>query len=220
MSNRTLAITPELHDYLVSATLREPELFRRLRLETARLENHDMQIAPEQGQFMALLVELLGARQALEIGTFTGYSALCVATALPADGRLLCCDVNPEWTAIARRYWAEAGLAHKIELRLAPAMQTLDALLGSGAANTYDFAFIDADKDNYAAYYERVLQLLRPGGLVALDNALSDGRVVNPAAEDLNARALDALNRRVQQDARVTCSLVPIADGLLLARKR
>jgi predicted O-methyltransferase YrrM len=169
---------------------------------------------------MALLVQLVGARRTLELGTFTGYSALCVANALPPDGRLLCCDVNAEWTAVARRYWAAAGVAHKIDLRLAPALETLDALLAAGEAGRYDFAFIDADKVHSDAYYERVLQLLRPGGLVAIDNALSDGRVVAPPPDDASAQALDALNRKVAVDARVTSSLVPIADGLLLARKR
>ncbi len=220
MSNRTIQLTDAIQRYLVDVTLREPPLWRELRAETARLANHEMQIAPEQGQFMALLVELLHARRALEVGTFTGYSALWIAGALPADGRLLCCDVNAEWTAVARRYWERAELAQKIELRLAPALETLDALIAGGAAGTFDFAFIDADKDNYDNYYERVLQLLRPGGLLALDNALQDGHVVRPARDDAAARAIDTLNRKIQRDPRVTQSLVPIGDGLLLARRR
>lgn len=221
MSNRTIALTDALHAYLLDATLREPDLFRQLRQETAKLEYSGMQIAPEQGQFMGLLVELLGVRRALEIGTFTGYSALCVARALPADGRLVCCDVSEEWTTIARRYWAEAGLAERIELRLGPGLETLDQMLADKQDGTFDFAFIDADKQGYPDYYERVLRLLRPGGLMAFDNALNGGRVLdidNPA--NPNAAVMDKLNRRLRDDERVTISLVPIGDGLLLARKR
>ena len=218
MSNETIRLTDMTYQYLIDASLRESELLRRLRAETAQLERHSMQIAPEQGQFMALLVEMLGARRALEIGTFTGYSALCVAGALPADGQLVCCDVSEEWTAIARRYWAEAGLAKRIDLRLAPAMETLDALLADGQAGMFDFAFIDADKSGSDDYYERVLSLLRSGGVMAIDNALSDGRVVNRETD--NAAAIDDLNRKIQADERVSCSLVPIGDGLMLVRKR
>lgn len=220
MSRRTITITDPLYDYLLNATLREPELFRRLRAETAKLENAQMQISPEQGQFMRLLVELVGAGRALEIGTFTGYSALCIASALPPDGQLICCDVSAEWTAMARRYWQEAGLADKIDLRLGPGVKTLDSLLEQGEADAFDFAFIDADKENYDNYYERVLRLLRRGGLLALDNALSGGRVVKPKLDEVNARAIDALNRKIQRDERVTPSLVPVGDGLMLARKR
>jgi O-methyltransferase len=220
MSTRTIALTDEIRAYLVQHTLREPPVWAALRAETAKMANANMQIAPEQGQFMALLVEVLGARRALEIGTFTGYSALCVASALPADGKLVCCDVSREWTDIARRYWTEAGVADRIELRLGPALDTLDDLLAQGGAAWFDFAFIDADKENYDDYYERVLRLLRPGGLVALDNALSGGRVVCPAADDASARDVDVLNRKLQRDERVTISLVPIGDGLMLARKR
>ncbi len=220
MSNRTLAVTDEIYDYLVKQTLREPEVFRALRAETSRMENADMQIAPEQGQFMALLVELLGARRALEVGTFTGYSALWVASALPADGELVCCDISDDWTATARKYWAMASLANKIDLRLGRAMETLDYLLAHGAGGSFDFAFIDADKQGYDSYYEQVLRLLRPGGLLTIDNALSHGRVVRPTAEQVNAQTIDALNRKIQHDERVTASLVPIGDGLMLARKR
>jgi caffeoyl-CoA O-methyltransferase len=220
MSTRTITLTDEIRTYLLQHTLREPPVFAALRAETAKMENANMQIAPEQGQFMQLLVELLGTRRALEIGTFTGYSALCVASGLPADGKLVCCDLSKEWTDIARRYWAEAGVADKIDLHLGPALPTLDDLLARGAASSFDFAFIDADKDNYDNYYECVLRLLRPGGLVALDNALNDGRVVHPAPDDASSRAIDALNRKIQRDERVTLSLVPIGDGLLLARKR
>jgi O-methyltransferase len=220
MSTRTLTLTDEIRAYLVQHTLREPPVFTALRAETAQMENASLQISPEQGQFMALLVELLGARRALEIGTFTGYSALCVASALPADGRLICCDVSKEWTDIARRYWTAAGVADRIDLRLGPALATLDDLLAGGAAGSFDFAFIDADKGNYDNYYERVLRLLRPGGLVTLDNALSAGRVVQPGPDDASACAVAALNHKLQQDDRVSISLVPIGDGLMLARKR
>ncbi len=220
MSRRTITLTDEIYDYLLNVTLREPELFARLRAETGRLENAQMQISPEQGQFMRLLVELLGARRAIELGTFTGYSALCVASALPPDGKLICCDVNEEWTAIARRYWQEAGLADRIDLRLGPGLQTLDDLLKRGEGGAFDFAFIDADKENYDNYYERVLRLLRPGGLLSIDNALGGGRVVKPEPDEKYARVIDALNRKIQHDERVTASLVPIGDGLMLARKR
>jgi predicted O-methyltransferase YrrM len=218
LSRRTIGLTDELQRYLLEATLREPPLWQALRAETAMLPEADMQIAPEQGQFMALLVRLIGARRALEIGTFTGYSALWVAAALPERGRLLCCDVSAAYTAVARRYWEQAGLADKIELRLAPALETLGQLLASGRAGTFDFAFIDADKESYDAYYEHVLALLRAGGLMTMDNALSDGRVAGPGPDE-DARAIDALNRKVQRDPRVDACLVPIADGLLLARK-
>jgi predicted O-methyltransferase YrrM len=218
MSTRSHGLSAELQDYILAAAGREPELFRRLRQETRRLEQAEMQIAPEQGQFMAWLVETLGARQALELGTFTGYSALWIASALPPDGRLVCCDVSAEWTTIARRYWEEAGLADKIDLRLGPAVDTLDALLASGATRQFDFAFIDADKESYDAYYERVLELLRPGGLVALDNAFGGGNVMKP--KTASARAIDALNRKIGRDPRVSVSLVPVGDGLMLARKK
>ena len=220
MSNRTLAVTDEIYAYLTKVALREPASFRRLRARTARMSEAHMQIAPEQGQFMHLLVELLGARRAIELGTFTGYSALWIAAALPKDGRLICCDVSRKWTTIAKRYWKEAGFVDRIDLRIGRALTTLDRLLSGGHAATFDFAFIDADKQNYDNYYERVLRLLRPGGLLTIDNAFRAGAVVAPAADDLNAHATDALNRKIRTDRRVTSSLVPIADGLMLARKR
>ncbi|HEY6558240.1 MAG TPA: class I SAM-dependent methyltransferase [Polyangiaceae bacterium] len=220
MSNRTIPVTDQLYDYLVRVTVRESELLARLRSETRGMRGSGMQIAPEQGQFMTLLVELLGARRALEIGTYTGYSSLCVAAALPEDGKLIACDVSEEFTRVARRYWQEAKLSHKIELRLAPALSTLDALLADGSAESFDFAFIDADKEGYDAYYERCLRLLRRGGLIAVDNALWDGSVADPSRDDEDTRAIRALNQKVAGDARVTMSLVPIGDGLLLARKR
>ena len=220
MTRRTLHLSEELYAYLLDVSLREPSVMRRLREETASLENASMQIGAEQGQFMALLVELMGAGTALEVGTFTGYSALAVALALPDDGRLVACDVSEEWTAIGRRYWEEAGVAHKIDLRLAPAMETLDGLLAEGRAGTFDFVFIDADKGGYDAYYERALDLMRIGGLIALDNTLWDGKVVDPAVTDPDTEAIRALNTKLTGDERVTLSLVPVGDGLTLARKR
>ena len=220
MSNRTLSMTDALYDYLLAVSSREPEILRRLREETARLPNAGMQIGPEQGQFMALLVQLLGARRTLEVGVFTGYSSLAVALALPPDGRVVACDVSEEWTAIARRYWAEAGVAGKIELRLGPAVGTLDALLADGQADGFDFAFIDADKENYDNYYERALRLVRPGGLIAIDNVLWGGHVADPEAQGESLAAIRALNAKLHRDERVALSLVPIGDGLTLALKR
>ncbi len=220
MSNRTLELTDALYEYLLDHSLRETEVMRMLRAETARLPNANMQIAPEQGQFMALLVRLMGARRALEVGVFTGYSALAVAQALPEDGTLLACDVSEAYTAIARKYWEAAGVARKIDLRLAPALDTLDALLRDGHEGAFDFAFIDADKQNYDAYYERTLRLLRPGGLVCIDNTLWGGKVVDPDPDDANARYIRALNDKLHHDDRIDLSLLPLADGLTLALKR
>ncbi len=220
MSTRTLGLSDELHTYLVHETMREPDVLRRLREETAGLEKANMQISPEQGRFMMLLVQLLDGRRAIEIGTFTGYSALCVASAMPPDGRLIACDVNAEWTTIARRYWEQAGVAEKIDLRLAPATETLDALLAENAAGTFDFAFIDADKPNLLVYYEKCVELVRPGGLVAVDNAFWKGEVANPAADDENTGTIRNLTFRARDDQRVFSCVVPIGDGLLLARKR
>ncbi len=225
MSNRSIGLTETLHDYLLSVSLRETPVMRELREETARHPQANMQIAPEQGQFMALLVRLLGAGRTLEIGAFTGYSAIAVARALPDDGRIVTCDVSEEYTAIARRYWKKANVEDKIELRLAPAIETLDALLAGGLSDyggrdTFDFSFIDADKTNYDAYYERSLQLVRPGGLIAFDNTLWDGKVADETAQDADTRALRALNKKLYADERIDLSLVPIADGLTLCRKR
>ncbi|WP_340119838.1 class I SAM-dependent methyltransferase [Pelagibius sp. 7325] len=220
MSRRSIEMTDALYAYLLENSLRETDLLRRLREETAGLPGAGMQIAPEQGQFMALLAELIGARHCLEIGTFTGYSALAVALALPPDGRLIACDVNEKTTAVARRYWQEAGVAGKIDLRLAPALETLDTLLAEGAAGRFDFAFIDADKSNYEAYYERCLELLRDGGLIAVDNVLWGGAVTNPAPGDSDTRAIRALNAKIASDQRVSCSMLPLGDGLTLVRKR
>ena len=220
MSNRTIGLSDQLYSYLLDHSLREPELLRRLRDETARLtEWATMQISPEQGQFMGLLAQLVGARKAIEIGTFTGYSALAVLLAMPKDGRMICCDVSEEFTAIARRFWAEAGVADRIDLRLQPAIRTLDELIAEGAAGSFDFAFIDADKENYDGYYERALVLLRPGGVVAIDNVLWSGAVADPANRERSTEAIRRLNRKLLTDRRVSNSLVPIGDGLTLARK-
>lgn len=220
MANRTLSLDDRLYDYVLSHSLREPALLKELRAETAKLPGAGMQIGPEQGQFMALLVELLGVRQALEVGVFTGYSSTAVALAMPPEGRLIACDVSEEYTSIARRYWAKAGVAGKIDLRLGPALDTLDKLLAEGRAESFDFAFIDADKPNYLGYYDRCLKLLRRGGLLAIDNVLWGGDVANPKVSDADTTAIRAVNDKVAQDERVTVSLLPLGDGLTLARKR
>ena len=220
MTNRSISLTDSLYGYLLSVSLREPGVLRRLRDETAALPNARMQVAPEQGQFMALLARLMGARRCLEVGVFTGYSSLAVALALPDDGRIVACDVSEEWTSVARRYWAEAGVAHKIDLRLAPALDTLQGLLAAGEAGSFDFAFLDADKEHYPAYYERLLELVRPGGLIVADNTLWSGRVADPANDEASTVALRRFNELLLRDGRVDLSLVPIGDGLTLARKR
>jgi predicted O-methyltransferase YrrM len=219
LSNRTISMTDRLYDYLLSVSVHEHPELARLRAETAQLAEHNMQISPEQGQFLALLARLMGARRCIEVGTFTGYSALAVALALPAEGRLLALDVSETWTTVARRHWAAAGIASRIELRLAPALVSLDALLRDGQAGGFDFAFIDADKENYQGYYERVLTLLRPGGLVAVDNTLWSGTVADPKVVDRDTAALRAFNAALYADSRIDLSLVPIGDGLTLARK-
>jgi caffeoyl-CoA O-methyltransferase len=220
MTRRPTELTDALHAYLLANSLREPPLLARLRDETAKLPMANMQIGPEQGQFMRLLVELIGAKRTIEIGTFTGYSTLSVAMSLPKDGKLIACDISEEYTAIARRYWAEAGLAERIDLRLAPALKTLDGLIAKGGAGTFDFAFIDADKEGYDGYYERCLTLLRPGGLIAIDNVLWDGNVVDDSDQSPDTLAIRALNAKMLKDDRVTISLIPIGDGLMLGRKR
>jgi len=220
MSNRTLNLDDRLYAYLQDHSLREDDIARRLRETTAGLDMARMQIGPEQGQFMALLVELMGAYNLLEIGTFTGYSALCMARALPVDGRLVCCDISKEWTAIGRAFWEDAGVADRIDLHLAPAMNTLDKLLGNDQAGQFDIAFIDADKTNYLNYYERCLRLVRPGGLLMFDNTLWGGSVADDSVQDDDTRALRQFNDKLLADQRVSISLVPIGDGLTLARKR
>jgi caffeoyl-CoA O-methyltransferase len=220
MANKTIGISDELAAYVVKVGTREPEVLARLREETAALPQHDMQIAPEEGAFLAMLVELTGARRCIEIGTFTGYSSTAVALALPEDGQLVCCDVSQEWTSLARKYWDEAGVADKIDLRVAPATATLDQLLVDGEQAAYDFAFVDADKTGYDGYYERLLRLVRPGGLIAFDNTLWGGEVLNQDAEDEDTRAIQALNTKLAGDERITMCLLPVADGVTLARRR
>jgi caffeoyl-CoA O-methyltransferase len=220
MSNIHTPVTQELWDYIRQVSLREPDVLRRIREATASHPQVSCQIAAEQGQFMALLIRLTGAKRTLEVGTFTGYSSTAVALALPDDGRIIACDVNAEWTAVARRFWREAGIEQKIDLRLRPALETLDQLLAEGQAGTFDFAFIDADKENYDGYYERALKLVRAGGLIAIDNVLWHGRLLDPAMQDDDTLAIRALNQKLHDDARVWLSLVPIGDGLTLALKK
>ncbi|OUS12821.1 SAM-dependent methyltransferase [Gammaproteobacteria bacterium 53_120_T64] len=219
MSSKYIRLDQQLYDYILASSLRESPVLAQLRAETATLPMAVMQIAPEQGQFMALLIKLMGARRAVEVGVYTGYSALAVAEALPDDGLLVACDINAETTAIAQRYWRQAELAHKIDLRLAPAAQTLRALLSDGQAESFDFAFIDADKTAYGEYYELCLALLRPGGLLVVDNVLWGGAVVDEATDDDDTRAIQEFNAQLRVDRRVDLSLLPLADGLSLIRK-
>jgi predicted O-methyltransferase YrrM len=216
MSSRTINLTDEVVDYVRRVGVREHPVLARLREETAPMPMSQMQIAPEQGAFMALLVKLLGARRILEIGTFTGYSSTAMALAMPPDGRIVCCDVSREWTDLARRAWADAGVEDRVELHLAPATETLATL----DDDSFDMAFIDADKPSYDAYYEGCLRVVRPGGLILLDNTLQDGRVADPSADDENVSAIRALNDRISADERVDAVLLPLADGLTLARVR
>lgn len=219
MSIRTLNLDDTLYDYLLAHSLREHPVQTALRKQTSEHPYARMQISPEQGQFMALLVKLMGARHAIEVGVFTGYSALAVALALPDDGTLLACDISEEYTRVARPHWEAAGIAHKIDLQLAPAVDTLDARLAAGEAGKYDFAFIDADKTGYDAYYERCLQLLRTGGLIVIDNVLWSGSVAR-VAQNADTAALQALNTKLHHDMRIDLSMLPISDGITLARKR
>ena len=217
----TRSLLPEAVERYVSLDItRETELQKRLRAETARLPQAGMQIGPDQGALLALLARSIGAKRAIEIGTFTGYSALAVAAALPRDGKLVCCDVNEEWTTIARRYWKEAGLAKRIELRLGPALKTLEALKTEYGSGSFDFAFIDADKPAYDSYYEGCLVLLRAGGLIALDNMLWSGGVAQPKKRDAHTKALRALNAKIRDDKRVDSCLLTVGDGVMLALKR
>jgi predicted O-methyltransferase YrrM len=217
---RNVQLTDKLYQYLVDHSVREHPVLAELRAETAKLPHAGMQIGPDQGQFMALLARLTGARKCIEVGVFTGYSSLAVALALPADGRIVACDVSEEWTAIARRYWEKAGVAGKVDLRLGPATATLDRLLADAGEGRYDFAFIDADKGNYLEYYERCLRLLRPNGLIALDNTLWSGDVAEPSNTKPDTVALRALNDALHRDERVDIALLPLGDGVTLARKR
>ncbi len=219
MSNRTLSIDDRTYDYLCDVSINEPDLLRQLREETAQLEYSVMQISPEQGQFMSLLIKMMAAKRAIEIGTFTGYSSICVASAMPEDGRLICCDISPQWTSIAEKYWALAGLEEKIELYTQPAEQTLQKLLDDGAENTFDFIFIDADKQNYISYYEMALRLLRKGGIIAVDNTLWSGAVADPDNIEPGTRAIRRFNDMLKEDRRVSSSLLTIGDGLTLILK-
>jgi predicted O-methyltransferase YrrM len=220
MTAKSTGLDPALHRYILETSVREDELLRELREETAKLENARMQIGPEQGQFMALLAQAIGARAYLEVGVFTGYSSIAVGCALAGDKRIVACDISEEYTAVARRYWARAGLTSKIDLRLGPALETLDALLAGGETSAFDLAFIDADKVNVDGYYERALRLIRTGGLVLVDNVLWHGDVADPSINDEDTQALRALNEKIGKDERVDCSLLAICDGLMVARKR
>ncbi len=220
MSNRSITIDDALYEYMNSVSLREPDVLRRLREETAALPQHQMQIAPEQGQFMGLLVELIGAEKCLEIGTFTGYSSLSVACKIPDDGVLVACDISEDYTNRAKPFWEEAGVAGKIDLRIGPALETLDRLIADGEGGTFDFTFIDADKVNYLGYFQRAFDLTRTGGLICIDNVLWSGAVADPSRNDEDTEAIRAFNSALSTDARISLSMVPIGDGLTLARKR
>ena len=220
MSKQTTGLEQHLADYIQSISLREPDILKQLREETAKLSMARMQISPEQGQFMALLAQLMGAKKTLEIGVFTGYSALAVALALPDDGKVIACDISEEYTAIAKDFWSRAGVSEKIDLRIAPALETLDELISEGETGSFDLAFIDADKRNYENYYERALRLLRPGGLILIDNVLWSGKVVDPTITDKQTQAIREFNQKLHQDSRISLSLIAIADGLTLALRR
>ena len=221
MSNRPLSLDDRLYQYLLDVSVDESDLLRELREETAAsVEFSVMQISPEQGQFMTLLMRLIGARRAIELGTYTGYSSICIASGLPEDGELICCDITEQWTDVARRYWRRAGLESKISLHLRPALETLQALLDEGRAGEFDFVFIDADKQNYVAYYELSLKLLRQGGLIAIDNTLWSGDVADPANQEPGTRAIRRMNEMLKHDDRVDKCMLPLGDGLSLARKK
>jgi predicted O-methyltransferase YrrM len=221
MSNQSIGLSDPLYQYLLANSVREPEILAKLRAETAQHPLVNMQISPEQGQLMGLLVQLICAKKCLEVGVFTGYSSLAVALNLPDDGQIVACDVSDEFTSIARQYWQEAGVANKISLYVAPALETLDRLIANGEAGTFDFAFIDADKNNYGAYYDRCFQLVRQGGLILVDNVLWYGRVADPGMDnDKRTQAIKQINQQIYHDDRVQISLIPIGDGLTIARKR
>lgn len=220
MSANTLNLTPVVYEYYQKMSLRDTPILQKLREQTHKMSMGHMQICPEQGQFMGLLIELISAKKTLDIGVFTGYSALSVAMALPSDGKVIGCDINVEWTKIAKRFWEMAGVAHKIDLHLAPALDTLQALIDDKQAGTFDFAFIDADKANYLNYYEKALVLIRAGGLIAIDNVLWSGDVADPQIKDSNTCMIRKVNEALLADNRITISMLPIGDGLTLAKKR
>lgn len=220
MSTRTYQIGEELHRHLLETTIRDMDVLQELRVKTAEMAEGGMQISPEQGQFMQFLIKAIGAKRALEIGTFTGYSALVVALALPEDGQLVACDVSDEYTSVGRPYWRKAGVEHKIDLRLGPGVESLQRMLDNGDASSFDFAFIDADKPNYPHYYELCLELVRPGGVIGIDNTLWGGRIADHTHQDESTRVIRLLNEKIRNDKRVDMSLVPIGDGLMLACKR
>lgn len=214
-----LSYTPELAEYIRSVTPKEPEVLGKLREETSALPDSQMQISPEQGQFFSFLVRAIGAKKCLEIGVFTGYSSISVALALPPDGSIVACDRSDEWTSIARRYWREAGVENKIDLRLGPALETLDRLISEGHGGTFDFAFIDADKPNYLNYWERCLTLVRKGGVIAVDNVLWSARVIDPADQEESTRFIREFNEMAGRDPRVSMTMLAIRDGITLAYK-
>jgi predicted O-methyltransferase YrrM len=220
MSTRTISVDDRLYDYILRVSVRETDLMRRLRAETAKMPEGGMQVSPEQAQFMAFLVEALGVRSALEVGVFTGYSSLAVAQAMPPGGKLVACDLNDAWTRIARKYWREAGVEDRIELRLGPGLDTLAQLSREGRDGTFDFAFIDADKESYVSYYEKCLALVRKGGIIGFDNVLWSGRVADPADHAQSTECIRKLNAHLTNDARIALTLVPIGDGLTLVRKK
>jgi predicted O-methyltransferase YrrM len=220
MSDITLNLTPRLYEYFQKNSLREPDVLKKCREQTHKMSTHQMQISPEQGQLMQMLVQILDAHKTLEIGVFTGYSTLAVALALPANGKIIACDINVEWTKIAKRFWEMAGVANKIDLRLAHALETLQTLIDQGEAGTFDFVFIDADKKSYLAYYEKSLELIRSGGLIMIDNVLWSGDVADPFIHDENTEAIRVLNTKLLTDGRVTISMLPLGDGVTLARKK
>lgn len=220
MSRRTTPLSDELYEYFLEMSVRESDVHRRLRDETGKLEKADMQISPEQGQFMTLFVGAMGANKAIEVGTFTGYSALCIALGLPDDGELIALDIDEEWPSFGRRYWAEAGVVDKIDFRPGPAKASLEALVAEGRENDFDFVFIDADKEHLDDYYELALRLVRSGGVIAVDNTLWAGKVADPSAYDSSTKAIRGFNATVIDDGRVSLSLVPIGDGVTLLRKK
>lgn len=219
MSHKILQLTPQLHDYLLDVSLREHPQAAALRQRTLQLTEHSMLSSPEQVQFMSLLLRSINAKNVIEVGTFTGYTALNFALAVPADGKIVCCDISDEWTSIGREFWSAADVENKIDLRIAPALQTMQQLLDKGHADSFDFAYIDADKENYIAYYQLAMDLVRPGGLIAIDNVLWDGQVINKQDESSSTESIRAFNQLLKQDNRVELSLLPVGDGLFLARK-